>query len=79
MRGLINNTHMLRETTEADILKGYHLCKQISEAIHVPIVYNTCQESLVEKLQAACAKEGIEDLTIYPMKLYMRPTWMDKR
>jgi len=79
VRGLINNTHMLRETTVEDILKGYRMCREISERIHVPIVYNTCQESMVEELRRACAAEGCRDLTIYPIKLYMRPTWMDTK
>ena len=76
--GLINNTHMLRETTPAEIIKGYRLCKQISEQLEIPIVYNTCHETLVDDLLAANREEGIEDMNIYPIRLYMRPTWLDK-
>lgn len=79
VKGLINNTHMLRETTTEDILKGYRLCRQISEKIQVPIVYNTCVEELVPQLEQAKAAEGLDDLVIYPMKLYMRPTWLDRK
>jgi hypothetical protein len=79
VKGLINNTHMLRETTTEDILKGYRLCRQISEKIHVPIVYNTCVEELVPVLEQAKADAGLNDLVIYPMKLYMRPTWLDRK
>jgi hypothetical protein len=79
VKGLINNTHMLRETTTEDILKGYRLCRQISEKIQVPIVYNTCVEELVPQLEQVKAAEGLDDLVIYPMKLYMRPTWLDRK
>ena len=37
------------------------------------------QEHLVEELRRVCAEQGLDDLTIYPMKLYMRPTWMDRK
>ena len=79
VKGLINNTHLLRETTVEDTLKGYRLCRGISERLHVPIVCNTCQEHLVEELRRVCTEQGLDDLTIYPMKLYMRPTWMDRK
>jgi hypothetical protein len=77
--GIINNTHLLRETTVDDILKGYRLCKQVSEQLEIPIVWNTCHVDLVDELEAAKAKEGLDDLNIYPITLYMRPTWLDRK
>ena len=35
--GLINNTHLLRDTTARDILKGQDLCKRVSNASNIPI------------------------------------------
>lgn len=78
INGLINNTHMLRETKPEDIIKGYKLCKRISQQLNVPIQYNVCQENLVEELRASIKAEDINDMTIYPVKLYMRPTWLDR-
>lgn len=76
--GIINNTHMLRETTVHDVMKGYKLCKQISEQLEIPIVYNTCHVDLCEELEEVVKKENLKDFPIYPITLYMRPTWLDR-
>ncbi len=67
--GLVNNTHLLRETKVADIIKGRDLCNKISEVLNVPLVYNCCVENLCEE-----ASQTLNDL--FPIKLYMRPSWM---
>lgn len=77
--GIINNTHLLRETTASDIVKGYELCKQVSEKLNIPIAWNTCREDLLEDLNTIIKDRNIEGLeNIYPIKLYMRPTWLDR-
>ena len=77
--GIINNTHLLRETTAADIVKGYKLCKEVSDQLDIPIVWNTCHEKLIDDLNDLIRQEGIEGLeNIYPIKLYMRPSWLDR-
>ncbi|WP_312650659.1 ATP-binding protein [Aminipila sp.] len=76
--GLINNTHMLKDTKPEDIIKGYKLCSQIAEQLKIPVVFNVCHESLVESLKEAIKSQNISDMTIYPIKLYMRPTWLDR-
>ncbi|MDO5415514.1 MAG: ATP-binding protein [Bacillota bacterium] len=77
--GLINNTHLLRETTADDIVKGYKLCRQVSDKLGIPIVWNTCREDLLDDLKQLIADENIEGLeNIYPIKLYMRPSWLDR-
>jgi len=73
--GLINNTHLLIETTVEDILKGYHLCMEISKAINVPIKYNCCVNTLVDQLSMSSA--DLSDFNIFPMNLYMRESWLD--
>ena len=77
IEGLINNTHLIRETTTRDIIKGYNLCRQISERLGIPTVYNTCIEELLVELNQTIQKEGLTDFIVYPIKLYMRPTWLD--
>jgi len=78
-QGLINNTHLLRETTADDIVKGYKLCRQVSDKLGIPIVWNTCREDLLDDLKQLIANESIEGLeNIYPIKLYMRPSWLDR-
>lgn len=90
--GIINNTHMLRETETDDILYGYEKCCEIGEKLGIPVVYNTCVNELLLPLQKAAEKAGIKTklmdipagvdweegiMNIYPLTLQMRPDWLD--
>jgi hypothetical protein len=68
--GLINNTHMLKQTKLEDVLKGYELANEVSLATGLDIKYNVCLEALKEKLPTNLKGE------IFPIKLYMREEWM---
>jgi len=68
--GLVNNTHMLKQTQIDDILKGYELAEEVSLATGLDIKYNVCLETLIEKLPTNLKGE------IFPIKLYMREEWM---
>ncbi|GAA0700754.1 hypothetical protein GCM10008904_06460 [Paraclostridium ghonii] len=68
--GLINNTHLVRETTIEDILKGQKIAKEVSKLTNIPIRYVTCLESLIPQLPATL------DGDIFPINLYMRECWM---
>ena len=70
--GIINNTHMLMESTAEDVVKGYKLCSEVSEQLGIPIAVNTCREDLLEDLKALMDMENV-----YPITLYMRPSWLD--
>ncbi|HHY91399.1 MAG TPA: MinD/ParA family protein [Clostridiales bacterium] len=70
--GLINNTHLLRETTTQDVLKGQQLIWQVSERLHIPIKYVSVLAEVAEKLP-----QGLEG-EIFPIRLYMREDWMDR-
>ena len=76
IKGLINNTHLLSETTPADIHEGYQMCKAIEKETGIPIAFSTCREDLIDDLKAANEQAGIDDMEIYPIKLYMRPSWL---
>lgn len=79
IKGIINNTHLLRETTVEDIVGGYRKCLAVSEKTGCPIVFNTCVRDLADELQNILAIEGIgKEFVIYPIDLYMRPVWLDK-
>ncbi len=43
--GLINNTNLIKETTEEDIIKGEKILKEVSEKLNVPILYTVVEES----------------------------------
>ena len=70
---VVNNTHLLSETTAADIIRGYNLCKEV------------CKKS-GKRLLCDCYPEGIVDPgelvglsgALMPLGLYMRPSWLDK-
>lgn len=68
--GLVNNTHLLRETTVDDVLKGQEVVREVSKTRNIPIKYVCCLESLVDKLPKDL--EG----DILPIKLYLREEWM---
>jgi len=71
--GIVNNCHLLRETTAETVKKGHELCEKVCEATG-------------KQLWCDCYPDGIvapEDLpetyiTLMPLGLYMRPTWLDR-
>ena len=58
--GIINNTHLLRETTVEDILYGYEMCCKVSDRLGIPVVYNTCVTDLLDELLAEAAAKNIQ-------------------
>ncbi len=73
--GLVNNTHLLRETKPEDVIKGHRLCREISEELGVPVKYDCCTEGLEKELLST--KES-ENLILFRMNLYMRDSWLDR-
>jgi len=71
--GIVNNCHLLRETTADAVIKGHDLCMEVCEATG-------------KQLWCDCYPDGIvspEDLpelsgNLMPLGLHMRPTWLDK-
>lgn len=75
--GIINNTHMIRKTSAADILKGCRLAAEIGSRMGVPVKYHTCEEHLLDSLRAAMDGESFEG-EIFPIHLEMRDSWLDQ-
>lgn len=72
--GLVNNTHMLTQTSENDIKKGYELCVELSNCLDIPLIYNCYPDFL----QADRIKELFNDGTkLFSIRLFMRPKWLD--
>lgn len=77
--GIVNNTHLLRETEPKDIMKGYRLCKEIEAQTEIPLLYNTCRVDLVPQLETVAREEiAAGQFIIYPIELQMRPSWLDR-
>lgn len=69
--GLINNTHMLKDTTVEDVEFGHELTKKVSWETDIPIRYEAVIKSTAEKIKN---EEILEKL--FPINLYMREEWM---
>lgn len=79
IQGIVNNTHLLRETEPIHIIQGYRLCQEVSKELNLPITYNTCRTDLLDELNVLAEKESFgEAFVVYPITLYMRPTWLDR-
>ncbi len=75
--GMINNTHLLVETTVEDIMKGHLLCAEISDATGIPLLFDSCRANMVKPLLEEAEKREV-DIKPYPLKLYMRPSWLER-
>ena len=70
--GLVNNTHLLRETTGDIIREGYEKARALSENMQIPLLF-TCYPAGIIQPEAL---KGITPLR--PLGLYMRPAYLDK-
>jgi hypothetical protein len=68
--GLVNNTHLLWETTVEDVLSGQKLVKQVSYKLNIPIRYVSTLEKIARLLPQNMGGE------IFPIHMYMREDWM---
>lgn len=73
MDGLVNNCHLLRETDEACIARGYDLCKKVCEATG-KFIWCNCYPSGIVSGEALEQKYD----HLMPLGLYMRPSWLDR-
>lgn len=70
---IVNNTHLLRETTASDILRGHEksltLCEKLGKKL-----YCDCYPAPVVN---SAELSGLGN-TLFPLEMFMRPTWLDK-
>ena len=71
--GVVNNCHLLRETTADTVIKGHALCRKVCEATDKELWCDCYPEGIV-------APEDLSELSgnLMPLGLYMRPTWLDR-
>ena len=70
---IVNNTHLLRETSADDILRGHELSLTLCEKLGKRL-YCDCYPAPVVKTEDLSAL----DSSLFPLEMYMRPTWLDK-
>ncbi|MFO7887111.1 MAG: ATP-binding protein [Eubacteriales bacterium] len=69
--GLINNTHLLKSTTEEDVYKGRKLVEEVSKKINIPIKYHSAIKKIADEINSQT-----NELKVFPLHLYMRENWM---
>jgi hypothetical protein len=70
--GLVNNTHLLRETTPDIIREGHEKAEVLSNEMHIPLLFTCYPAGII-------APEDIKGLApLRPLGLYMRPAYLDK-
>ncbi len=68
--GLVNNTHMLQNTTAEDILKGNSLVTELSNYLKVPVKYTCCIEKISKDIPLEIKGE------LFIIQMIMREKWM---
>ncbi|MBE0451401.1 MAG: ATP-binding protein [Clostridia bacterium] len=68
--GLINNTHLLRETSMEDVMKGQALAVEVSNKLNIPIRYVSTLEKVTHQLP-----NDIEG-DVFAISMIMREDWM---
>lgn len=73
VEGVVNNTHLLRETTAETILKGHRLSNEFCKKTGKLLWCDCYPEQLVRK-------DELIEIPGYlmPLGLHMRPTWLDR-
>lgn len=68
--GLINNTHLVWDTTVDEVLKGQEVITKVSQNLGIPIRYISTIEKVAKDLPAELEGE------IMIVNMYMRDSWM---
>lgn len=64
--GLVNNTHLCRETTAEEIRKGAALAEEVARETGLPVLCHTAEERFLPDLR---------DLAVFPVEIYMKKPW----
>ena len=70
--GIVNNCHLIRETTAETIKKGHLLCREICDATGKKLWCDCYPAGIVDPEELLCFSDDL-----MPLGLYMRPTWLD--
>ena len=72
IKGIINNTHLLSETSAADIKKGYNLAQEVSKILDIPVIASYCNRRILNNIR----KEELDGIEVTPIDLFLRPSWL---
>lgn len=68
--GIVSNTHLLKDTSVEDIIRGYELALDVEKESKIPLKYIPVLKDIVPQLP-----DYIKD-KVFPIDLYMREEWM---
>ena len=69
--GLVNNTHLLHETSVEDVQKGDVFAKEVSNRTKLPVKFTCCPAALRAEIEALGVVGEVMD-----MKVNLRPDWL---
>jgi hypothetical protein len=75
--GLVNNTHLMDETTEGDVWKGVNLCKEVEENTGIPLRYTMVTEEIFQKIIKK-PQNNTMNLYFFTVKLFLKSSWLPK-
>ena len=67
---MVNNTHLCRETTVEDIIKGAELVREVSKLSGLPVVWHSVESKFVDQV-----KNQLGEGKILPIEIYMCKPW----
>ena len=70
---LIHNTNLALQTRAEYVIKGQEIVKEVSQKTGLPIAATYVMEGLEDEV-----KKVIKKVPVIPIKLYMRPEWLDR-
>ncbi|NCB52914.1 MAG: hypothetical protein EOM54_13735 [Clostridia bacterium] len=74
VHGIVNNCHLLMETTAETVMKGHAFCEKVCEAAGKMLWCDCYPAPLVRE----SALSGLAGGYIMPLGMYMRQSWLDK-
>lgn len=75
--GLINNSHLLHETTCEHIRAGHAVCRTVAAELSIPIRYTAITTALADQCRAALNGEREAMGETLPIGLTLRQAWMN--
>lgn len=73
--GLINNTHLLDETTVEEVLRGQEIALEIADRVGVPLICNVMTQDIFEKIQAKQDQQSKLKSPAFVIELQMKKPW----
>ena len=70
--GLISNAHLIYYTTADTVREGWRFTREVSALTGIPALTACCRDALCGQLKAA-------DFPVFPIGMYMRDSYLDKK